>query len=536
MILHIGNIAPDAATYMTWHSESEFQEGVIGNVTLWVINIHLANAGEEEIDDYGFDIASLIRTKYKSKSPIVLYSPIIKEYFEYMAKTHVKYGILHGAGTYFVDMPFDETEVLGLANENNQLSEACLQDIITTLCDLKGLVTERFNHDLKFEKGKSEVLAVFERVGQFLSNDQKRAIKFDALQDELLEAVQNNNPTTYLDLKRQLVLLCNRHISPSKDAQLSPAANSYKVLVIDDQADELDKITAALGSEFEVVSRRLAQEALEILDKDVSNEIMAVITDWRLYADAQQNYWQALQGYDILKYAATKGFRALFALTSQPEPLVHQIRNRLGINFHLFKKENVLNDRDWSLFKDLLADACREASSLRAAMLHDSKHWTRRFEKKGVPQPTLEELYIEMWNSADRERFLKVEVEVHADKMWDHLETDSKRATLYKFNVALPNKQSLLVPVLRLRRIWLALWFAEMSYRSPRHAGDTSELVIDIFRKMFTAGDLHGRKDPKGSADQVVHLLCINLDHLKDEVMLPEERDWLIRKGLLTTP
>jgi hypothetical protein len=57
----------------------------------------------------------------------------------------------------------------------------------------------------------------------------------------------------------------------------------------------------------------------------------------------KQTYWQPLQGYEVLDFAAKNGIRSLFALTSQADFVVHHLRNLMGIRFSMFKKENLKN-------------------------------------------------------------------------------------------------------------------------------------------------------------------------------------------------
>ena len=51
--------------------------------TIYIVNIHLSWGNRKHSANYGFDIANLIRTKKRSKAPVIFYSPIQREYFEH---------------------------------------------------------------------------------------------------------------------------------------------------------------------------------------------------------------------------------------------------------------------------------------------------------------------------------------------------------------------------------------------------------------------------------------------------------------------
>ncbi len=532
MIAHFGNIALEGEGYSNpLIVDSSLKNGG-ADVKLWLINIHICWDDRPMDAYYGFEIAREIRTKFKSKAPIVLYSPLPRSFFEFQARKSSKYGLLFAPGTYYWRMPFNEAALLELAEQSPQISEACLYDIQTSLCDLKGLVTERLNHDLKFDRGLEEVDRVFQVVENLLDASQQRLLDLEAFHEKLRISIADHDPNTYHLYKRQLVDLCNRHFSPEVGVSVEPVETKFKILIVDDQAAELQGMVDALGPSFSVVHTGDAEKAVALLKADTSNEILAVITDWRLYLEGSDTYWQTLQGYEILKVASETGFRGLISLTGQPDSLVHQLRNRLGFRFRMFKKESLLNDAHWVAMAEVIRESCEEALQVMAAQLDGADHWNRQFVKKNVPQPSLKALYLETWHSAGRSSFFDVEVGIAADEMWSHLEANPKH-TLYKFNMKLPVHQSVLLPIMRFRRIYMALWYSAGIDWRRTNSQEISELTLDIWRRMFTPGDLHGRKDAKSSANRAVHFLCLSIDMLKEGRMLPEERQWLIRHGIL---
>jgi hypothetical protein len=179
---------------------------------IWLINLHINWNGRKLSNNYGFDIANFIRTEKKSKAPIVFYSPVPKTYFEKRSEKEIKYKILFGRGSAFLETPFKETDLIKLAESIEPLSNAALHDVATMLCDLKGIVIDKLNHDLKFG---SDVNEVFSSISPYLSGYQKQSIQLYEFAEKLKKRTNANDSNGFFSDKQQFIMLCNLQLTAS---------------------------------------------------------------------------------------------------------------------------------------------------------------------------------------------------------------------------------------------------------------------------------------------------------------------------------
>lgn len=489
--------------------------------SVFLIQIHLNWEGRKLSDNYGFDIANYIRTKTKSFAPIIFYSPIQQKYFEKKSEKEIKYKILFGRGSAFREAPFNQQELTELAESIEPLNKASLHDVATMLCDLKGIVIDKLNHDLKFD---ADIDTVIEKVSPYLSITQKRLIGLEKFAIEIKQCVEDKNQNDFQNAKLQFITICNQELTEDGKEKPLEKKVKHKVLVVDDLLEELNKVKKYLNDEYEVEVANTGEKAIQILKADSANKIVAVISDWRLFADAKQNYWQPLQGYEVLEFASETGIRSLFALTSQADFVVHQIRNLMGIRFSLFKKENLNTAEQWKVFSDVLFEACQHAVESRASILDAFPTWNKSWKERGVDQKSLKLQYIDYWNSIDRDSDLNINIESKVNDMWDYL-METKNPYLigeekfqdYKVSIKVLRLKKILV----LRRIWFGLWFNYLAQGKSKEA--LTELV---YMKIFGFPG-------EGSIPQRTLNLCIQLDKINKKFMLPEEVEWLTKKGLL---
>lgn len=524
LILHLCNEGtPGISEWRSISSNEQIQE-IDSDRCVWLVNIHLNWKGKKLSENYGFDIANLIRTEIKSKAPIIFYSSIPAQFFEKKSESEIKYKILFGRGTAFIEAPFKEQELNKLAENILPLSNAALHDVTTMLCDLKGIVIDKLNHDLKFE---ADIDKVITSVTPYLSNLQKKRIGLERFVTEIKARIKAKDHNGFLNEKLKFITDCNYELTTGGKDKPQEKSTKHKILLIDDLPDEIDRAETFLKDEFIVIVANTGEEAINILRKDVNNEIVTVISDWRLFVNEKQNYWQPLQGYEVLDFAAKNGIRSLFALTSQADFIVHQLRNLMGIRFSMFKKETLRTADQWKVFRDVLFEACEKAITSRANILDEFPIWKKSWTEKRVDQKTLREQYIDFWNSIDRDSELST-IETKVDDMWNYL-INTKDPYLigeekyqdYKVSIKILKLQKILV----LRRIWFGLWLNHLPARKMG-AKSTKDLTEKVYKKIFgLPGD--------GSIPQRTMNLCIQLDKINKKFMLPEEVDWLTRKGLM---
>lgn len=492
---------------------------------IYLLHIHLNWEGNKLSSNYGFDIANIIRTEIKSKAPIIFYSPIQKKYFEEKSKKEAKYKILFGRGSDFIPMPFTKEDLEDVETKIKPLSNAALHDVVTMLCDLKGIVIDKLNHDLKFN---ADIKKVIESIAPYLTAIQKQSIKLNDFTEKFVSAVNHNDSSVFLTEKKQFINLCIDQLTEVGKESSDIDRVRHKILILDDVENEVERAKAILTKDFEVIGVNEAKEAIEILTNDISNEILAVISDWRLFTDKNQNYWQSLQGYEVLEFAAKNGVRSLFALTSQADFLIHQIRNLQGIRFALFKKENLEKPEQWNLFSDVLYEGCLQAVDTRGSL--NAAQWTKVIVKNGETLKTLKQQYIEVWNSDERDNYFSKITSV-ANDMWDYLlKNTNNNALNIVFGITIPTKVLELEPILIYRRIWLALWFNKTDIGKNLSKETISKYSEDIYKRMFAPGI---RREMYNSGSQNAFKLCIEINQIQKGNFLPEEKEWLINHNLL---
>ena len=522
---HICNLSTsESAGCKNIVSKKDLQEIKEDSNVVYLLHVHLNWEGNKLSNNYGFDVANLIRTEKKSKAPIIFYSSIQVEYFELKSEKEIKYKILFGRGSAFIEAPFKEAKLKELAATIEPLSNAALHDVATMLCDLKGIVIDKLNHDLKYGTDVSSVIA---SICPYLTSYQKQAIQLYEYAEKLQKRTKAKDSNGFFSDKQQFITLCNFQLTASGKPESETKKSKHSILLIDDLLTEIEKAKEYLKDDFKIETANTGKEAISILEKDIKNEIVAVVCDWRLFTDIKQNHWQPLQGYEILEYASKTGIRALFALTKQADFVVHHIRNLMGVRFAMFKKENLLSAEQWKVFADVLNESCEQAVQLRSA-LPDSAQWTKKLLKKGVPLKTLKQQYIEVWNSDERNSYFS-KITTTANEIWDYLcDTPNNIALNSQFGITIPTKILILEPILIYRRIWLALWFdkIEIGKRISRE----TEYSEDIYKRMFAPG-LNREKPESGS--QNAYKLCIEINKVQQGKFLPEEKEWLISHNLL---
>lgn len=535
-VLHICNEGtPDVSGWQNIVSKKQLEAlNKKDETAVWLVNAQL-NWEENDLSSYyGFDIAIYLRLVKKSKAAVIIYSPVSKNYFEGKSKNEKKYLILFGRGSGFIEAPFKEKKLGELVESIHPLTNASLHDVSTMLCNLKGIVVDRLNHDLKFDKSAKLVDAVIENIAPYLSTYQKQLIEIDAYTEKLKEKIVAKDEEGFFVVRQQFLNLCNLHLNEANEKSQKQTEKKFKVLLLEDNEKELKDFCKNLESSFEIIAADTAEKARNEIEKDKANNILAVVSDWRLYADEGRNYWQDMQGYEILELAANKGLRTLFALTSQADFVVHQIRNLMGVRFAMFKKENLRKPEQWQLFSDVLSEHCKEVIELRGA-LPASKNWVKDVNKNGKPIKSLKQQYIEMWNSDERDVCFS-RIADKANEIWDYFREASKnnykdlKALNTEFGIQLSTTNLELEPVLVLRKIWMALWFNLPDADKKLSKESISLRSEKIYEMMFAPGY---KGDKAVSANQTVYKLCLEIFEVQRRIMLPEEKAWLIEIELL---
>lgn len=514
---------PQPEDVVNIYSEAEIECVEEDQDTAYVVNIHLNWDGRPLTNDYGFDVANCLRTKKKSLAPIVFYSIDPVQTFEQKSKDKLKYKLLFGRGSAFIKAPFEKLHLEKLISDTPRLTPAALHDVVTMLADVKGMVLDRLNHNLKFGKDPTPY---FNEVEPFLSQTQKSLVDFGRYRERLSKANSDGNATEFRELKETFLSICGTSLTEKGKDATSRLEKKHKVLLVEDNKAELKAAADHLKKSFEVLAESDAGKAISKLRADTSNEILAVICDWRLYKDGTE-YWQKYQGYEVLEEASKNGFRALFALTSQADFVVHHIRNEMGFRFQLVKKQNVESDQQKALFADMVSTGCSDAISVLSEMPR-SANWAKKV--KGV---SYKDLYFQVKHSLDDGFFDSVLEK--ADEVWEYVQEQSKthfhdiKDIRERFGLSISTANKELFPVLCLRLIWLGMWST---------LTDTEKSESNVFFKMYkilctgnnprTTPEYH-----RNNATQEMSRLCLTREDVQGSVLLPHERAWMLKHGLL---
>jgi CheY-like chemotaxis protein len=473
----------------------------------YLINIHLNWEDRKLSSNQGFDIATELRAKLKSKVPIIFYSPVQVKYFEKKSEKEIKYRIIFGRGSAFIEAPFTELALRKLADEVEPLSNASLHDVVTMLCDLRGVVIEKIKHDLRFGE---DIHGVIASISPYLSEKQKELIDLNVF---VREIKQVNNEKDF-NIARELFLeKCYYELTSDEVKKPEGKKKIYKILFIDDVKEELEKAERYLKDTFEVITASTSKKAIDLLMADTDNQIITVVSDWRLFTDERKNYWQPLQGYEVLEIAAKSGIRALFALTSQANFLIHQLRDLLGFHFPLFQKQNLTSEGQWKVMSDALVEAC-EATEEIINSQPTSEQWTSIKRKSKDCGVSLKELYGLKRHIKDT--FFST-INDTADEIWQtYLNGKNIRYSLGQLSTSAINVD-VLKEVLIQRRIWIGLFLCNIN------AEGICELMAKDPKKTTTNSDV----------TQLKIKLCIVENDVKRRRILPEERAWLTKWSLI---
>lgn len=477
-----------------------------------IVETSLLWNNKDGADFYGFDIAADLRRIYSLKNPIIFYSTFSRSYFERLSTEDKRYKLIYGRGSGFLHYPFSAEDVEQIVLHTAPLTNGSLHDVVTMLCNLKGIVIDKLNHELKIG---SDVRQVVDSVSRYLTMLQRNLIDLEPTTCLLTEYNSIETRELFLSTKQAFIAKCYFHLGGENLNESPTYKKKYRVLVLDDRQEELDLIKQHLGEYFEFIYTTQGEHALNKLGQDVYNEILAVICDWRLYTDNRQNYWQALQGYEVLEYAAKNGLRALIALTSQSDFIVHQIRNIQNIRFQLFKKESLQSNEQWKLFGDILYEACVDTLET-LTNLPSSKLWNNPLRDGKNMGTTLQKEYIKMRNEAP-DTFDRINDEV--DSLYKEIETYISSGMSNRLGEISTKKitQESLIQVLIQRRIWIALY---------RRSFDPI--------KIYNIMEAYSQYDPgKNTINQHKNKLCIVENDIKNNRILPEERRWLQKWDLI---
>jgi hypothetical protein len=489
-------------------SEMEFERLVadeMANYSRIIIFAEILWQDKKYTDFYGIDLAVLIRLKLKSLSPVCILSFLPKDYFRKL--NEVKFNILNARGSGFCQLPAIFAEIENVLSSIIPLSVATLTYLSTLLIDIRYLV-DVLTHDLRMESCHDNVCKSLKNIDQLSTANIYSRLK--KLSDKIISAHFDKEENDFYTLKKELINQLNIHLQYiRKNTQQEDNRAKPKVLLLDDNINDLQWATNALLPYFEIIPFQNALKAKTYIEQDMKNELSAIICDWQLLKPDSREH-QDLLGFEILNYASKRGFYALFSLTSTDDFSIREIDALLDFEHQLFTKDFQQGEALWKMYIPIIQQKI-DRISYQVASIPTGARW-KTPKIKGTK--SYHEQYISVWNSIDW-FLLEHKVSQIATDLWIYYQSFVK--SRYSADKSLSDKGIMinsLENLLIVRRIYLALWF---SY--------TDKIKEDKNRYIYC--DLNNNSDPdEGTINQFVNRLCIKSELLPQGI-LPEEKAWL---------
>jgi len=502
---------------------------------------------------FGIEVAVTLRLRLKMLAPMCILSFMPKAYFAHLED--IKYNILKARGTRFLQLPFGSDALFAAFENVIPLSQATLAYLSNLLVDVKHLI-DLFRHDLRMNTDYDRICRSLERVDMLSTTAVYQKAK--DLAEEIREAFAAGNEEEFYKLTQELVNCLSLYAQEMSHAPQSEDGTRSKIVVVDDNPDDLHWATSALENYFEVVPFQQATAAKQYIDEDSGNEIAAVISDWQLLHPGTDEQ-QEMLGFELLQYAAQRGHYALFSLTSTDDSSTREVNQYLDFEHTLISKDFHHDEALWKMYIPIIQQKIDRNTALIAS-LPTGEAWTNNFKidyrknngKKVAYKKyfkSLAQQYTERRNSTGWHTF-ENEISATATQLWHYYEKafdpencselfDLKTQWGIELNRELQN-------VLVIRRLFLAFWFnktkLDFGFRVPQR-GWVEDPVINIY-SVLRQRYFHDLSEERGGVDEektykdlnnaakvFANQLAIEPNRLPQGV-LPEEKAWLKGMGI----
>lgn len=502
---------------------------------------------------FGIEMAVMLRLRLKMLAPMCVLSFMPKAYF--VGLEEVKYNILKARGTQFLQLPFKQKDLLSAFESIMPLSQATLAYLSNLLVDVKHLI-DLFRHDLRMNTEHDKICRSLKRIDMLSTTAVFQEAK--DLAEAIVEAHAAGDEERFYKQTQELVNSLGLYALEMKHAPQYEDTNRRKVVVVDDNPDDLHWATSALEKYFEVVPFQQAIAAKQYIDEDSGNEIAAVISDWQLLQPGTYEH-QEMLGFELLQYAAQRGHYALFSLTSTDDSSTREVDQYLDFEHTLITKDFHHDEALWKMYIPIIQQKIDRNTALIAS-LPTGEAWTNDFKldyrkEDGIKVAykkyfkSFAQQYVEQRNATGWHSF-ESEISTTATQLWLYYEKafdsdncyelfDLKTQWGIELNRELRN-------VLVVRRLFLAFWFnktkLDLGFRVPNR-GWVEDPVINIYsvlrRRYFNdLSDERGGiddektfKDLNNAAKVFANQLAIEPNRLPQGV-LPEEKAWLQTLGI----
>lgn len=502
---------------------------------------------------FGIDVAVELRLRLKMLAPMCIVSFMPKAYFDDFHE--IRFNILKARGTCFVRLPAEANDVASALQSIIPLSQATLVYLSNLLVDVQHLI-DQLRHDLRMMTDHDKLIQSLKKIDALSTTVLYQELC--DLADAILEAHQAHNEEHFYTLTNDMMKRLGAFYQQTRLAPQLDDQTRHKILLIDDNPEDLAWATAALEKSFEVLPFREVTEAKRCIDEDADNCISAIISDWQLLKPGTDEH-QEMLGFELLDYAAKKGHYALFSLTSTDDSSVCEIDPYLDFDHTLITKDFHHDEALWRMYIPIIRQKIDRNLALIAS-LPTGEAWNNDFKldyrnengKKVAFKKyfkSFRQQYVEKRNASDW-RSYENGISTLADQLWHYYKKafdadnlldlfDLKTQWGIELNRELHN-------LLLVRRIFLAFWFnktkLDIGFRVPQK-GWVDDPVINIYsvlrRRYFRdlsderggVDDEKTYKDLNNAAKVFVNQLAIEPYRLPQGV-LPEEKAWLETQGI----
>ena len=511
-----------------------------------IIDIEMRNSISNFHQNLGIELGIAIRNGTDYLGPIVFLTDAPRKYLIQNLGDCRQKNILKARGSIVVNTqgfkPKQITnQILKSLEMEFPLATPTLMDMRKMLLDTNGFFIDIITHSVNLTVERKKLDWAFEQLKDstilksFLGHKKIQAI----------EAYEQNDKTKLKQIKTDLITHFEQSILKSSEKNKQNTGDKNKIIFIEDNSLIKKAVSKALSPNFHIECFDDCISALKRLHEDCEKfEILCILADWRLYEKSSElGIWQKMQGYELLIAASKFHLASLVSLTSEQDSNVHEIRNYLGIDVFVFKKEYLdftnLNDSSWLIFSDRLDLLCKKTLR-KISEQPTGKKWTKVNERNAGN--TLRNKYFSHRSS----NWLAFETEISkiADNCFDYF----KQVFGSLFDPGIESIKTVfgitigddLRSVLITRRIWLALWFrkGEINYIPSLFSTETPSIDIYLILNGEDIGDL-GKKDAsewkrklKNKVNTYTNSLCIRIEDLPFRGILPEEKVWLGSKGI----
>lgn len=531
---------------------NELNNSLLSNFQSIAILAELGWNGKKYSDFYGFDIACELRLKHKLLKPIVIASFMPETFFQ----NNYRYNILKARGTSFLQLPFTFEELQKSLNEIRPLTQASLSDISSLLLSSR-YVIDRFTHDIRFELDKDSIIAKIQNIFSDLPDAFQRNVTWNELLLRLAD--YNLSEENFYLLKKEVILKLNSSLELGfEDYKIS---KKYHILLLEDNFEDAKFIMEALLPYYEITHISQGEEAIRIIDHDEINEYQALICDWRLLKPDGTLKQQNWQGYEIMEYAASKRFYALFSLTSLDDDSRKIIAPNISCSFAPLTKDFEKGSSLWRLYIPIINQRIEE-NLLMLAGIPTGEGWYKqekndyKLDNQGNRQTSrkafasLQQQYLEKRNNRSFIHWNNDITDI-SNRMWKYyqlaLSPESHRGLQdisAKWGIELTRDVR---NVLLIRRIYLAFWYSQsrLEISIPIKLHMEYQLIenpvvniYSVLRKKYwedmlgtSSAEEEVYKKLLSAAKAFVSQLALEPKSLPSGI-LPEEKTWLKSIGI----